>query len=319
MTEPFEKLRAFYLGKTYDLEQGKINEELLLFDSNDLTTHGVCFGMTGSGKTGMCICLLEEALIDNIPVIAIDPKGDLTNLLLNFPDLEPNDFRPWIQESAAKQKGQTPDEYAAGQAKLWKDGLASWGQTGERIRKIRDAADLVIYTPGSDAGVPVSMLKSFDAPSAELVEDRGALLERIQATTGSLLGLLGIAADPVQSREHIFLSLILDQAWREGRSLSLPELIQLIQTPPIARVGVFELESFYPSKDRFGLAMALNNLLASPGFESWMAGESLDLDKFLHTPEGKPRLAIFSSPIFAPGTMPSPPTRPAQRSETISP
>ncbi|MDA1236847.1 MAG: DUF87 domain-containing protein [Acidobacteria bacterium] len=294
MTESFEKLGAFYLGKTYDLEQGKTNEELLLFDSKDLTTHGVCFGMTGSGKTGMCVCLLEEALIDNIPVIAIDPKGDLSNLLLNFPNLEPSDFRPWIQESAAKQKGQTPDEYAAGQAKLWKDGLGSWGQTGERIRKIRDAAELVIYTPGSDAGVPVSMLKSFAAPSAELVEDREALRERIQATTGSLLGLLGIDADPVQSREHILLSLILDQAWREGRSLSLPELIQLIQTPPIARVGVFELESFYPSKDRFGLAMALNNLLASPGFESWMAGEPLDLDKFLYTPEGKPRLAIFS-------------------------
>lgn len=294
MTEPFEKLGSFYLGKSYDLEQGKTNEELLLFDSKDLTTHGVCFGMTGSGKTGMCVCLLEEALIDNIPVIAIDPKGDLTNLLLNFPDLEPSDFRPWIQESAAKQKGQSPDEYAAGQAKLWKDGLASWGQTGERIRKIRDAADLVIYTPGSDAGMPVSMLKSFDAPAAELVQDREALRERIQATAGSLLGLLGIEADPVQSREHILLSLILDQAWREGRSLSLPELIQLIQTPPITRVGVFELESFYPSKDRFGLAMALNNLLASPGFESWMAGEPLDLDKFLHTPQGKPRLAIFS-------------------------
>lgn len=294
MTEPFEKLGAFYLGKSYDLEQGKASEELLLLDSKDLTTHGVCFGMTGSGKTGMCICLLEEALIDNIPVIAIDPKGDLTNLLLNFPDLEPSDFRPWIQESAARQKGQTPDEYAADQAKLWKDGLAAWGQTGERVRKIREAADLAIYTPGSDAGIPVSMLKSFAAPSAELIGDREALRERIQATAGSLLGLLGIEADPVQSREHILLSLILDQAWREGRSLSLPELIQLIQTPPIARVGVFELESFYPSKDRFGLAMALNNLLASPGFESWMAGEPLDLDKFLHTPAGKLRLAIFS-------------------------
>lgn len=294
MTEPFEKLGAFYLGKTYDLENGKKQDGLLLFDSKDLTTHGVCFGMTGSGKTGMCVCLLEEALIDNIPVIAIDPKGDLSNLLLNFPNLEPSDFRPWVQESAAKQKGQTLDEYAAGQAKLWKDGLASWGQTGERIQKIRDAADLAIYTPGSDAGLPVSLLKSFDAPSPELLADREGLRERIQATTGSLLGLLGIDADPVQSREQILLSLILDQAWREGRNLSLPDLIQLIQTPPIERVGVFELESFYPSKERFGLAMALNNLLASPGFESWMTGEPLDLDKLLYTPTGKPRLAIFS-------------------------
>lgn len=294
MTEPFEKLGSFYLGKTYDLESSKTNEDLLLFDSKDLTTHGVCFGMTGSGKTGMCVCLLEEALIDNIPVIAIDPKGDLSNLLLNFPKLQPKDFRPWIQESAASQKGQTPDEYAAGQAKLWKSGIAKWGQTGERIQKIRDAADLVVYTPGSEAGIPVSMLKSFDAPSEELIHDREALQERVQATVGSLLGLLGVDADPVQSREHILLSLILDKAWRDGRSLSLPELIQLIQTPGIERVGVFELESFYSSKDRFGLAMSLNNLLASPGFETWMQGESLDLDTLLYTPEGKPRLAIFS-------------------------
>ncbi len=294
MTEQFEKLGAFYLGKNYDLAAGRMKDELTLLDSKDLTTHGVCFGMTGSGKTGLCICLLEEALIDNIPVIAIDPKGDLTNLLLNFPDLKPSDFRPWIQESSARQKGLTPDEYAAQQADLWKNGIAEWGQSPERIRRIREAADLVIYTPGSDAGLPVSMLKSFDAPSEQLRSDREALRERIQATASSLLGLLGIDADPVRSREHILLSLILDQAWREGRGLTLPDLIRRIQEPPVERVGVFDLESFYPSKERFGLAMALNNLLASPGFESWMNGEPLDLDRLLYTPEGKPRLAIFS-------------------------
>ena len=294
MTDAYEKLGAFYLGKNYDLDAQQLRDELLLFDSKDLTTHGVCFGMTGSGKTGLCVCLLEEALIDGIPVIAIDPKGDLSNLLLNFPDLRPEDFRPWIQESAARQKGLTPDEFAAKQSELWTNGLADWGQSGERIRKLRDAADMAIYTPGSEAGIPVSMLKSFAAPSEELRNDREQMRERVQAAAGSLLGMLGIDADPVQSRENILLSLLLDKAWQAGKNLSLPDLIQQIQNPPVERVGVFDLESFYPSKERFGLAMALNNLLAAPGFEAWMQGEPLDIDKMLYTDSGKPRLAIFS-------------------------
>jgi hypothetical protein len=294
MADAYEKLGAFYLGKTYDLDAAALRDDLLLFDSKDLTTHGVCFGMTGSGKTGLCVCVLEEALIDGIPVIAIDPKGDLGNLLLNFPELKPEQFRPWVQESAARQEGQTPDEYAVSQAELWKQGLAKWDQSGDRIRRLRDAAEMAIYTPGSEAGIPVSMLKSFAAPSEQLRNDREQMRDRVQAAAGSLLGLVGIDADPVQSREHILLSLLLDKAWREGRDLSLAELIQQIQNPPVERVGVFDLESFYPSKERFGLAMAINNLLASPGFEAWMSGEALDLDKLLYTPEGKPRLAIFS-------------------------
>jgi hypothetical protein len=294
MTDAYEKLGAFYLGKTYDLDNASLRDDLLLLDSKDLTTHGVCFGMTGSGKTGLCVCLLEEALIDGIPIIAIDPKGDVANLLLNFPNLEPEDFRPWVQEAAARQEGMTPDEYAVGQAALWTKGLAQWDQSGERIQRLRDAAEMAIYTPGSEAGIPVSMLKSFAAPSEQLRNDREQMRDRVQAAAGSLLGLVGIDADPVQSREHILLSLLLDRAWSEGRDLSLPELIQQIQKPPVERVGVFDLESFFPSKDRFGLAMAINNLLASPGFEAWMRGETLDLDKLLCTPEGKPRLAIFS-------------------------
>ena len=294
MTDAYEKLGTFYLGKTYDLDNSNLSHDLLLLDSKDLTTHGVCFGMTGSGKTGLCVCLLEEALIDGIPVIAIDPKGDLGNLLLNFPELKPKQFRPWIQEGAARQKGMTPDEYAKDQAALWKKGLEQWGQSGERIQKLRDAAEMTIYTPGSEAGVPVSMLKSFAAPSKELIHDREQMRDRVQAAASSLLGLIGVDADPVQSREHILLALLLDKAWREGRDLSLPELIQQIQNPPVERVGVFDLESFYPSKERFGLAMAINNLLASPGFEAWMHGDALDLNRLLYTEEGKPRLAIFS-------------------------
>jgi hypothetical protein len=292
--EDYEKLGTFYLGRQYSLKDQKLEDGLLLYDSRDLVTHAVCVGMTGSGKTGLCLALLEEAAIDGIPAIVIDPKGDLPNLLLTFPELRGEDFLPWINEEEARKKGLAPEEYAKQQADIWKKGLAEWSQSGERIQRLRDAAEFVIYTPGSSAGLPVSILKSFAAPGRSLLEDGELLQERITTTVTSLLGLLGIEADPIQSREHILLSTILGWAWRQGLDLDLGSLIQHIQTPPVAKVGVLEVEAFYPSKDRFGLVMALNNLLAAPGFGAWMEGEALDIGQMLHTPNGKPRVCIFS-------------------------
>ncbi|MEZ5356894.1 MAG: hypothetical protein R2762_30005 [Bryobacteraceae bacterium] len=289
----FEKLGVFYLGRTVDPET-KQGGELLLYDSKDLVTHAVCVGMTGSGKTGLCIDLLEEAAIDHIPSIVIDPKGDIANLLLTFPDLRPEDFAPWINPEDAQRKGVSPAEFAAQQAKLWTEGLAKWGQDGDRIRRLRDSAEFTVYTPGSSAGRPVSILKSFGAPSAELAEDREEMRDRVNGTATALLSLVGIDADPVQSREHILLATILDTAWREGKDLDLAALVQQVQTPPVTRIGVLDIEAFYPSKDRFKLAMALNNLLASPGFEVWLEGDALDAGALLYTPEGKPRVSIFS-------------------------
>ena len=290
----FEKLGVFYLGRPYDSQQKKSQDGVLLYDSKDLVTHAVCVGMTGSGKTGLCLALIEEAAIDGIPAILIDPKGDLANLLLTFPALRPEDFRPWINEDDARRKNLSPDDYARQQAEQWQKGLAAWGEDGARIQRLRDAADFAIYTPGSNAGIPLSILKSFAAPPAAIREDEELLRERIGTTATSLLGLLGIDADPIKSREHILIATILDAAWRQGRELDLAGLIQQIQTPPVKRVGVLDLDAFFPSKDRFALAMSLNNLLAAPGFGAWMEGEPLDVDTLLHTPEGKPRVAIVS-------------------------
>src|ERR1041384_6714119 len=276
--EQFEKLGVFYLGKN------KSDENLLLYDSKDLVTHAVCVGMTGSGKTGLCISLLEEAAIDGIPAIIIDPKGDLCNLLLTFPNLKPEDFAPWVEEGVD----------AAQQAQFWKEGLAKWGEDGERIKRLQDAADFRIYTPGSNAGLPVSILKSFVAPPETIRQDNEALAERINTTVTSLLALIGIDADPVRSREHILLSNILSHEWSAGRDLDIGSLIQKVQTPPITKVGGMELDSYFPADARFELSMSLNHLLASPSFASWMEGESLDVAKFLHTESGKPRLSIFS-------------------------
>lgn len=292
--EDFEKLGVFYLGRPFDLVQNQPKDSLLLYDSKDLVTHAVCVGMTGSGKTGLCIGLLEEAAIDGIPAIIIDPKGDLTNLLLTFPNLSAEDFAPWVNEGDAQKKGVTTDEYAAQQAALWKNGLAEWGQDGERIRRLRDAADFRIYTPGSNAGISVSILKSFTAPPDPIRQDNELLGERINTTVTSLLGLVGINADPIRSREHILISNILNQEWSAGRDLDIGMLIQKIQTPAITKIGVMDLESFFPSNDRFELAMALNHLLASPSFASWIEGDPLDIPSILHTPAGKPRLSIFS-------------------------
>jgi hypothetical protein len=292
--QDFEKLGVFYLGKPYDPETSQAKDEPLLYTSKDLVTHAVCVGMTGSGKTGLCISLLEEAAIDGIPAIAIDPKGDLTNLLLTFPKLAPEDFRPWINEDDARNKGVSPDDFARQQAELWTKGLASSGEDGARIQRLRDAADFAIYTPGSDAGIPISILSSFAAPGKAVVDDRELFLDRINATVTSLLGLVGIDADPIQSREHTLLSTILDNAWRAGQDLDLAGLITQIQKPPFAKVGVMDLESFFPAKDRFALALSINNLLASPGFQTWLTGEPLDIGAMLHSPQGKPRVSILS-------------------------
>lgn len=291
---PFEKLGAFYLGRLYDQATASARPDPLLYDAKDLTTHAVCVGMTGSGKTGLCLSLLEEAAIDGIPALAIDPKGDIGNLLLGFPGLEPADFEPWIDQGEAIRKGMRASDYAADRAGLWRKGLADWGQDGRRIARLQAAAEMTIYTPGSDAGLPLTLLRSFKAPPAALVDDAEAFRERVGAAVSGLLALLGIDADPIRDREHILLAKILEASWRAGADLEIAELIRAIQTPPFSEIGVMDLESVFPAKDRFDLAMRLNNLLAAPGFETWLEGAPLDVPRLLWTEEGKPRIAILS-------------------------
>jgi len=289
-----EGLGSFYLGRRHDMDAGQTTVEPLLYDAKDLTTHAVCVGMTGSGKTGLCVSLLEEAALDGVPAIAIDPKGDLGNLLLTFPSLSPADFRPWIDDAEAVRNGMNADQYAAHVANLWKNGLANWDQDGTRIQRFRDAVDVAIYTPGSSAGLPLTVLRSFQAPSAEVVRDADALRERISSAASGLLALLGIDADHIRSRQHILVSNIFDNAWRAGRNLDIAGLIRDIQRPPFDKVGFLDIESFFPADDRADLAMSLNNLLASPSFAGWLEGEPLDIQRLLYTPAGEPRLSIIS-------------------------
>ncbi|MFO1454940.1 MAG: hypothetical protein U1F18_01730 [Steroidobacteraceae bacterium] len=294
MAVDYEKLGVFYLGREYDAAGNALKDDLVLYDSKDLTTHAVCVGMTGSGKTGLCLSLLEEAAIDGIPAICIDPKGDLGNLLLTFPGLSAKEFEPWVDPADAQRKGISVADLAAKTAETWRNGLAEWAQPPERIAKLREAVDVAIYTPGAETGLPLSVLRSFAPPPAELLADSAALRDRVSAVVSGLLSLLGRDADPLQSREHILLANILDNAWREGLALDMAGLIGAVQKPPFDKVGAFDLDTFFPARDRLALAMAINNLLASPGFSTWMKGEPLDVQRLLFTPEGKPRIAVLS-------------------------
>ncbi len=297
----FEKLGLFYLGRELDPESlserptsQAPSPKPLLYDASDLVTHGVIVGMTGSGKTGLGIDLIEECAIDGVPVIAIDPKGDLGNLLLAFPKLAAEDFLPWVDADEARRAGQTAEAFAGAEAKRWSKGLAEWGQDGKRIERMTDAAEFALYTPGSSSGRGLSIMKSFAAPNPEIVADAELLQDRVSTAATSVLTLAGINAEPIKSREHVLLANLFTDSWRAGRDLDLPALIAQIQSPPIARVGVLDLESFFPSKDRFALAMQLNQLLAAPGFGAWLEGEALDIGRLLYGLNGRPRVSVIS-------------------------
>jgi hypothetical protein len=283
-----------YLGRTYDPQQGETTDESLLYDPDDLTTHAVAVGMTGSGKTGLCIDLLEEAALNGIPALMIDPKGDMTNTLLHFPNLLPTDFQPWVNADQARREGKTIEEAASETASLWENGLGKWGIDKSRLQALGNAAHFTVYTPGSDTGIPVSILDSLKAPGIPWEANEEILRQDISGTVTALLGLVGLEdIDPVRTREHILLANIFERSWSHGIDLDLSELILQTQNPPFDKLGVFDINTFFPEKDRFELAMLLNNMLASPAFQSWIEGQPLDIPSLLYAPDGRPRHSVF--------------------------
>ncbi len=285
---------GFFLGKLYDLAKGKTLDQQVIYDPSDLTTHAIVTGMTGSGKTGLCIALMEEAALKGIPALIVDPKGDLTNLLLHFPDLLPADFEPWIDPEIARRAGQTTEQAGVAASENWKKGLEGWGLGNEQLQALKESVDFTVFTPGSSAGASVNILSSFEAPALSWEENKEILREKISSIITALLGLVGLKdIDPLRSREHILLSNLLEEAWSHGQGLDLPTLIIQTQKPPFDRLGAFPVDSFFPEKDRMDLAMLLNSFLASPSFETWQEGTPLDIQELLFTREGKPRHSIF--------------------------
>jgi len=290
----YEKLGLFYLGKEMDPKSFQVTENLFLYKSKDFTTHAAIIGMTGSGKTGLGISIIEEATIDRIPSIIIDPKGDMGNLLLAFPDLKPEDFQKWIDPTEAENKGIDPAVYAANTAKNWEEGLRSFSQGKERIALYKNSADFSIYTPGSSAGIPMSVLSSFDVPSQDVLDDPDTFSSIVNSTVMGILSLINIKADVLTSKEYILLAAIFTHFWKNNRNLSLEEIIGYITNPPFEKIGVLSLNHFYPQKERFELAMLLNNILSSPGFSMWLEGERLDIQNLLYNKEGNPKVSILS-------------------------
>jgi hypothetical protein len=294
MKAPPERLGSFYLGSIFNLVKKEVTGEVVNYDARDLTTHAVCFGMTGSGKTGLCVCLLEEAAIDRVPAIIIDPKGDITNLLLHFPKLEAASFLPWINLDDARRMSKTKDEYADYAAKTWTSGLSKWGITTDRIKILDESVDYAVYTPGSSTGIPINILSSFKAPAGLFEDDPETFRDMITGIISGLLELAGVKGDPVRDKEGILLSTIFEFHWRNNEDLTLEMLIKSVQDPPFSRLGVFDIDTFYPQQERVELAIALNSLIASPSFREWLEGENLDISKILYTEDGTPRHSVFS-------------------------
>jgi hypothetical protein len=287
-----QKSGSLYLGSELDKSTGEPNGDRLELNSERLTTHGVIVGMTGSGKTGLGIVLVEEVLASGVPVLILDPKGDMGNLLLNFPSFTPAAFEPWVDDGEARRKGLSRTELAASEAEKWKGGLSRSGIDAERMKTVRDGVDIRVLTPGSTAGIPLNLIGDLSPPEASWEEHGESIRDEIEGLVSGLLVMVGIDADPLTSREHILLSNLVENAWREGHALDLTTLLLQVQTPPIRRLGVFELDAFYPPKERMKLAMRLNGLMASPSFAEWMMGEPLDIQSLLYAPDGRPRASI---------------------------
>ncbi len=288
---------GLYIGKQVDPDTGALGARLEL-DPSDLLTHGLIVGMTGSGKTGLAIVLIEELLRQGVPVIAIDPKGDLANLLLLFGSQEASEFEPWVDADAARREGKDAKSAAADAAAAWKKGLAEWGLGASEIQALAAGHDAVVYTPGSSAGVPLNVLQSLDAPRGSFDDAEEDLRDEIQSIVSGLLTLVGVEADPLQSTEAVFLASLVEHGWRAGKGFSLESLVGAIADPPFAKIGALPLETAFPRKERQKLMTSLNTLLASPSFEAWRKGEPLDVARMLGTPE-RPRLAIVSTAHLA--------------------
>lgn len=286
--------KDFFIGRRFDPATKSVGADSVFYDPADLTTHMFVTGMTGSGKTGLCISIMEEAALQKIPAVVIDPKGDLTNLLLHFPAFSPSDFQPWLDPEAARRADKPIEQVAAETAAMWQKGLSDWGITGADLEELKNAVDFIIYTPGSTAGVPINILSSFAAPEIDWQENQEILRERISSNITALLGLIGYSdIDPLSSREHILLANIMEHFWSQGITFDLTDLILQTQNPPFERLGAFPIATLFPQKERLALAMKLNNFLASPSFQTWLQGQSLNIQQIYFTPQGKPRHSIF--------------------------
>jgi DNA helicase HerA-like ATPase len=261
-------------------------------DPDHLTTHAACLGMTGSGKTGLGIVALEELARRGTPLLVIDLKGDMVNLLLNFPSLEASAFEPWLARDTVA--GRSRADAAEEQARLWRDGLAGSGLSGEDMHSVRNGVTWRLLTPGAAGIAPLDILPSLSAPTGWSPDsDPDGATERVGAVAGALLSLVGRGGDPLTNRDQVLLASILLEHWRRGERVDLAGLLGSVADPPMAALGALPVERFYPRHERMKLVLELNALLASPAFGAWTTGAPLSMVELLGS-EGEPRASIVS-------------------------
>ena len=285
-------MSKLYLGHLLD-DAGETTEDRFEAKADRLTSHAVCIGMTGSGKTGLSVTLLEELVLQGVPIIAIDPKGDLANLGLVFPQLQGADFTPWVDPGEAERSGQSVDAVGQAKAELWRGGLAGSGIDGARLQQLADKMQLRVFTPGSESGIPVDLLGSLQAPPPAIREDPDAWREMVAGTVSGLLALMGVEADPVRSPEHLVMQRILEEAWSAGETLDMEQLVLRIVDPPFKKVGVFPVDRFWKPDKRMDLAMALNGVVSAPAFGAWTKGAQLDAQALVRGDGGKVPVNVF--------------------------
>jgi len=272
-----------------ELYLGTDGIDRVLLDSDHLTTHAVCLGMTGSGKTGLGIVALEELARRRVPMLIIDLKGDMANLLLQFPELRPEDFLPWLPPDEMGNR-----DAAERTASLWRRGLEGSGLDGRDIAAVASGVEWQLVTPGLAGGVPLDVLPSLSAPAGwDPAGAPDAARDRVEGVSGALLSLVGRGGDPLTDRDMVLLGNVLMELWRRGERVDLPRLLGSLADPPLEQLGVLPLETVYPRKDRMELVLALNTLLASPAFAAWTTGTPLDMTELLGT-RSAPRATIVS-------------------------
>ncbi|WP_437662992.1 helicase HerA-like domain-containing protein [Sorangium sp. So ce1182] len=275
--------RPFTLGRSRPLQgdPGAAAARPFELPAHHLVTHGVVVGMTGSGKTGLVMVLVEEALRSGVPVLMVDVKGDLPNLLFTFPELSPAEFEPWVDPSAAARDGRSTADVAGELAARWRAGLASSGLGPADVAALRARMAPRLLTPGTTAGEPIHVLSALEAPSSLWDEDEEAAREALSASLSLLLRLVGRDPDPARSREHVLLAHLAERRLRGGGAAGLEELLADLAAPPIAAVGALDVDEFFAPKERQALARELNTLLASPTFATWRKGAPLDVAGWL--------------------------------------
>jgi len=281
------------LGNGMDLGAAAPPEPWVL-PAHHLVTHGVIVGMTGSGKTGLVTVLVEEALHAKVPVLMIDVKGDLPDLLLAFPSFRPESFVPWVEEVLEPGDERTPEQVAAELAAERRSRLEAWGIGERELGDFHEKTAVRVITPGSTAGEPLHVLSSLERRSPRWDTDPEAARSALAAAVSLVLRLLGRDPDPARSREHVLLSVLAERRLHAGSPADIPSLLEDLAKPPIARIGALPVDTYLPKSERRALAAALNSLIASPTFESWRSGAPIDVEGWLRPVNARAPAVIVS-------------------------